>query len=388
MNNLLEYSDIKSKHKEYFKRNVVHVFTSRQEKVKAVKKVGPDISEIIGAYAADGNITVLVRIYSEEEDILNSIIKMISLNLKIQEDGGKFFIRTSKISLAQLEKIKKRFNITYSLTYLFELVDSDKIAVESIAKSIEKMFEIKGKIQKKKGAWSLRIYNKVFIRYFRLWGLKYGRKTETIKEPQIIRRGNLESRQSFARGVITFDGSVAYAGNVAITLKSKDLIEDIHEIMKLSNIKSVISKREGGYEISLDKNNKDLINFIIPYTKKWFRIKDFFNGFSLRVKSAEEAKKILYETYDKYNRVSVSFNDLVSYLQKNRSIETNKVKEFDKTTAFYTKLRILERMQIVTGKHVVSRNKKGNFKERYKLYGLNKDVRKWRLPSYRIYEDT
>ena len=95
-------------------------------------------------------------------------------------------------------------------------------------------------------------------------------------------------------------------------------IEDIHEIMKLSNIKSVISKREGGYEISLDKNNKDLINFIIPYTKKWFRIKDFFNGFSLRVKSAEEAKKILYETYDKYNRVSVSFNDLVSYLQKNR----------------------------------------------------------------------
>ncbi len=377
---LLKRCNNTSKYRKYFIQNATHIFTCRQNKVNVINKVNIDLAEIFGAFAADGNLTVLTKIYGNSKIILEKILKKYNFELNIQKDRNKFFIRTSKIPMHQLKDIKKNHNVNYSLTYSFELVDSDKEAIINIKNKIESLFGIDSKLNKKKGAWSFRIYNKILARYLRYFGFNYGRKTETVREPQIIKNKSLETRLAFARGVLTFDGSVKYSGETSISLKNKNLIKDISQILDLHGIKNSIFKKNLMYTINIDKNNNNSLSLFIPGTKKWNRLNNHLNGYKTEINTIEEAKQLLYESYDKYNRKSITFNELLNILILERQINSNKIK--DKNTAFYAKLRILERMNIIKANIVLKRDKYGKFKEKFKIYNFNDNIKKWRLPPY------
>ena len=149
----------------------------------------------------------------------------------------------------------------------------------------------------------------------------------------------------------------------------------------------VFSKNKRIPMLIIDKNNHKVLSLFIPNTKKWFRFRDFSKGFGVKVKNINEAKKILYEAYDKYNRTSVEFNDLISFLHKNNSLRTDKISNFNKNTAFYEKLRMLNSMNIINRQKIVLRNKEGKFRRNYKLCRLNKNINEWRLPSYQKHGD-
>ena len=337
----------------------------------------------MGSFAADGSLTVLLRIYSEKKEILENIIRAYKLNLRIQKDRNKFFIRTSHLFSKELDLLKKRFGLGYSYTYLFQIIDSDKTAVETIREGIRDLFGIDTKIKNERGAWSLRIYSKILARYFRLLGFSYGKKVETVHEPDIIKDQNLEIRRAFARGVLTFDGSVKYSGEVYMTLKSKHLIKDIGLILTKLKIKNFITNKRDLSSIYIDKDDSKVLSLFILNTRKWYRLKSSLGGFKKRVNSVEEAKSILFESYDKYNRLSVDFRDLINYLQdKNEFRSSDKIEILGKkNTAFYTKLRMLDQMKIITSKKILIRDTKGRFIEKYKKYTFNDNVKTWRLPN-------
>lgn len=381
---LIKYCNFKQNSPKYFIKNATHIFTSRQKEVIAIKNISVELAEIMGAFAADGNLTVLIRIYSQNKSILEQILNRYDLKLKIQKDRDKFFIRTSKLKFKELERIKKNFRILYSLTYLFEIIDSDKVAVKSIAKKIEKLFGIKCKINKKKGAWSFRIYNKIFARYFRLLGFSYGRKTEIVKEPIIIKKNPLIIRQAFARGVITFDGSVKYSGEISMLLKSKMLILDVSKILSNLKINNRILEKALSSTITIDKDNKSVLSLFLPYTKKWHRINNYLYGFKKRISSFKETIYILDEAYDQYNRKSISFNEIISFLQVNKEFTSKEIKNIFTNTnsGLYTKLRMLGQMNIINIKKILKRDVKGRFIEKYSKYYFNDNLNEWRLPNF------
>lgn len=375
---LLENSGRKDYYQKYFLNNANKISTSRRKGVNIIKNIDSDLAEILGAFAADGSLTVLVKVYSKNNETLKRIMNKYDLKLKLQKDMGKFFIRTSKIPPSHLENIQKKYKINYSITYLFEIVDADKIAIEYIANKIESIFGIKGNINEKKGAWSLRIYNKILARYFRVIGFNYGRKTETIREPQILKYKRLPMRLAFARGVISFDGSVKYSGEIYMSLKNNGLINDIYDILTLLNINSFVTKKNSMCTIYIDKNNKKSLSIFIPNTKKWHRLNNFLNSFKKRITTIEEARKILYEYFDKYNRKSITFNELIDILINKKQINSNNFE--NKDTAFYTKLRILEQMNVIKVENTLNRDKYGKITEKFKMYYYNSDLNSWRLP--------
>ena len=385
---LLERSISKHEYKKFFITSATKIFTSRRKKVNAIKEISIDLAEIMGAFAADGHLSVLVRAYSSSKDELLELMKRFNVELTIQEDRDKFFIRTSKISQEQLLQNRQE-NISYSFSHLFEIVDAERSAVETIAQKIKEEFGISGKIVKKKEAWSYRTYNKILTRYFRLFGLSSGRKTETVSEPLVLKNKSLDIKLGFVRGVLTFDGTVKYSGEVYITLKNDRLPLDLSTIVSSYRIRNFVTIREPRYTLTIDHNNEKSLSLFIPNTKKWFRLRDYLYGFKIKVKTIAEAKNIIYESYDRYNRKSASFLELMEFIQKKGETTSTELTQFFKTSdgGFYSKLRILNRMNIVEQTDYLFRNKKGKFEKKYAKYKFNNNLEQWLLPSFKIDKD-
>lgn len=171
----------------YFKCN-----SSPAKFVKAVKFLSPTLAKINGAHAADGWMTARKR--------------------------------------------KNGF-----VTYDYALREECKIAVLAFQKWASDEFEFTTKVNDRaQGCYSIEFVNKIFVRYLHIFfGFPYGKKSQIVKEPEVIKNADFVFRKAFALGVMTFDGAVCKNKCIELVTKSKCLRDSIFEILMLDGIKNI-----------------------------------------------------------------------------------------------------------------------------------------------------
>jgi hypothetical protein len=193
--------------------------------MRAVKKLSIDLAKICGAHAADGWIGV-----------------------------------------------RKRRN--GYLSYDFALREKDKKAVLAFKNWVESEFGLNSIINNRsQGCYSIEFSNKIFLRYLHLFfDFPYGKKSNIVKEPSIIKNSSLEFRKAFALGVMTFDGGMCKK-NIQFTTKSKALRDSIFEVLNLDGIKGVyVTASHDKLErwklySSKSKRNKEFISWLDYFEK-------------------------------------------------------------------------------------------------------------------------
>jgi hypothetical protein len=207
--------------------------------VKAVKSLSVELAKICGAHAADG-----------------------WMNWRKRENGG--------------------------IVYEFALREQDKGAVSAFRKWVYNEFSIITYINDRQpGCYSIEFTNKIFVRYLHIFfDFPYGKKSNIVKEPNIIINSDLNIRKAFAFGVMTFDGGVSKNGTIELMTCSKQLRDSIFEIIKEAGIFNATSvsyhdnfKRWRFYSSRSIKNPDYLrwLDFFEKDTHKYQRILNMVN---------------------------------------------------------------------------------------------------------------
>ncbi len=262
--------------------------------VNAVSVLSKDLAKIVGAFAADGSLSVqFILAASKRQPLekLQSDIGGIISSTKIQRSSARkqYYLaiqlnKHSKNVFNHLETFKNR-NLRTQTHYVIELTEEYEDSVRAFTKWIENVFEIRPSflnIKRGKRAWRVIFSNKILARYLsEFFGMKSGQKTYDVVEPERIKVSTLDMRRSFARGVLMFDGCVTKGGKIAFSSKSKDLASAIDEIWTKDRIAhGVLSmNKRSEYTIStiIPNRTENLLNYFEPSTQKW-KLLRWING--------------------------------------------------------------------------------------------------------------
>ena len=79
----------------------------------------------------------------------------------------------------------------------------------------------------------------------------------------------------------------------------------------------------------------------------------------------------------------MGFNDLLLLLQKKRTFKSSDCEIIFKTkgSGLFTKLRMLNKMNILNIKHTILRDERGKIRMKTNNYIYNPNTKDWRLPS-------
>lgn len=258
---------------EYLKVN-----SASAKPVKAAKRLNENLSKILGAFMADGSLSVQTVIAAPSMVELNYTKSEIE-NYKINYSLGRamsrnqFYIsiQVNQINIDNLTKLIShgRKNIKIQTHFGIELTDAYRDNVEAFKNWVGEEFDIKpNRFERKKDAWRVAFSSKILSRYFtKFFEIIPGPKTYTAFEPEAVRSSKLAIRKAFARGVIMFDGCVSKNSKIIFSTISNKLFESIKEIWRNDQIKfgSSLSNRRDKTEFCLFTTQNNKIKKLLAY---------------------------------------------------------------------------------------------------------------------------
>jgi hypothetical protein len=297
--------------------------------VKAIHYPSIGLAELVGAFAADGyfcksNTDYYVKISEGRKDTL----------------------------LLLSDRIRKIFNFNSRITY-----------------------------SKRDNTWNLWIKNKIISSYFEnIFGFKPEKKSETVCMPVLIKKSEFSIRKAFVRGVFTFDGCVKTTGSIALTTRSKSLMEDIEAVLTKDKIQYNLNFNRGKDAWSLESNagrNRNLLikwkDYFFENSLKYKRIL-FFLG-DIKVRNIEELSSL----FPSYYSSTLRLRDLVNTLKEIKKGEANdlmqhlKLKGFSiSKTPVYKYLFLLSHSGFITKRNYKARAAKNGFYRT--IYSINSNI--------------
>lgn len=228
-----------------FQEHIMHLeygAGSTKRQTKAIKNMSEDLAKIIGAFVADGHLKQRDTMWGD------------------------------------------RKSIHYELVYR----EGYKTNINALARWLRDTFGIKVKPTKDKNCYSIYISNKIIFRYFQnLFGFTPGRKTATVRVPDIIKESPDNIKKYFAWGVIMFDGSVSRVnGYIELYSRSRNLIKDMSKLLESLNLcPDYVSKKSDKYKrwrliIRKQEKLKRSLCLFEPQTEKWIRLNKRISKFS------------------------------------------------------------------------------------------------------------
>lgn len=353
--------------------------------VKAVKNLNTDLCKILGAFAADGNLYLQVKLSSFDKEKIKKIRDDIfgdtsnEGNILFDRSRNCYFFWTSYQE--PIDNIKGRKfpkNIWISFNYKMTLREQYEDSVKIFSNWFENTFGVKLDIKKSKGEneWFVVITNKIIGRYLKnIFGFPAGKKSETVDEPLIIKKSNYKYRKAFALGVMTFDGSVSLEPRLRLMVKSEKLRDSIADILSKEfgrdNLIVGLTKR-GEYYLQTKKNLpiKNMMNFVEEGTVKYKRLKTFLN---LHKISLDEMGDI-FHSFEGEN-IKLRFMEVFNILQKEKeadlySLQRVVKRELNINISILTLNRILDTLSktpFVCMEKKKIFHKKTNYKNIYKF---------------------
>ena len=261
------------------------------------------------------------------------------------------------------------------------VVDQNLSALEVARQSFETAFGYTPSIKRHKteDCYLLIVDSKAVVRFFTTFlGFGYGKKAETIHEPPIIKSSHY--RLDFAKGVMSFDGSVELDGTVSIGVKSKKLIDDLYEIFNENGFE--LERRKCSHAFSLRspylsgrKDTEKWVSIFGSNTTKGNRLSFLITGKGELVSSEEEALRALEEFVRKKPISKASISEVFQFAKKkNYFTKYELMKEFKIAHATFWKYVLILRK----AKILISENKTGRGISNH--YIFNPKSEEWTLP--------
>lgn len=251
-------------HIEYLKVN-----SASARPVSAVRRLNGNIAKIIGAFIADGSLSMQTIIAATTSKALDALRAHL-MNSGIRYSNGyaasrkQFYvsIQGNKENFSQLCKVMiESRSLLIQTHHTLELTDAYRDSVEAFARWIQEEFNVAPThFGKKKNAWRVSFSNKILARYLMcFFDIRPGPKTYNASEPQAIRTASFPIRKAFARGVLMFDGCVTKQRKICFTTVSENLFESIQNIWKEDSIKFGISinRQRGEFNLFTTAENSD-----------------------------------------------------------------------------------------------------------------------------------
>ena len=277
-----------SKNKQKFLREItgdieyLKVNSASAKPVKAVNESNKNLAKILGAFMADGSLSVQIIIASSQPRDLDKVRHNLT-NLQIPHSFGNapsrkqhyISIQANRNNFKFLNKLTSSFHFLIQTHYNIELTDEYKDNVEAFIRWIKDEFGINPtNFYKKRNAWRVIFSNKILARYLIcFFNIVPGPKTYDACEPEIIKKSHLTIRKEFAMGVLMFDGCVTKDREISFVTKSRNLINSISEIWGKDKIKfgKSINKKRNEYLLFTLRNNKEgkLLKYFEVDTQKW-----------------------------------------------------------------------------------------------------------------------
>ena len=307
---LLKLSKNKQKFLKEIQDTVTHlkVNSASAKRVKAVKKLNENLSKILGAFMADGGLSIQKVIASSQKKDLKEIENKLK-NLKIYYSVGTALSRNQhyisiQMNRSNFEKINKlKHSLLTQAHYNIELSDEYKDNVRAFITWLKEEFNIfPNSFKQKRNAWRVTFSNKILARYLiYFFEVKPGSKTYYAHEPEIIRRSGLQLRKAFAKGVLMFDGCVSQQRKVLFSTKSYNLFSSIKQIWKKDKINFGESlshqRKEWNLFTTVNNSKEKLLKYFEPNTQKWKLINWLSGDVNsipiLKTKSSLSIEKIL-----------------------------------------------------------------------------------------------
>jgi len=277
--------------KAFYKRIRENILTLKvnsasAKPVNAVHVLSKDLAKIIGAFAADGSLSVQLILATTTQSPMEKLCADLGrttypLRIRWSQARKQYYvaIQLNEHSRGLLEYLYRHTHkdLLTQTHWAIELVDEYEDSVRAFAKWMKAVFNIEPtslNIKKEKRAWRVIFSNKIVARYLtEFFGMKSGLKTYTVSEPEVIQNSTLEVRRSFARGALMFDGCVTKGGKISFSSKSKNFASAIQDIWAKDKINQgiLLRNRRGEYVISTIIPNRinRLLKYFEPETQKW-----------------------------------------------------------------------------------------------------------------------
>lgn len=294
---LSKFSKDREKFLKKFKKNIEYlkVNSASAKPVKVVYKLNENLAKILGAFMADGSLSIQIVIAASNLRDLEKI-KFKIARLKIHYSAGTspsrnqhyISIQANKNNYNVLNKIILSFHLPTQTHYNIELTDEYKDNVEAFARWIKEEFNITPNgFKKKRNAWRVTFSNKILARYLMIFfETKPSYKAYSAFEPKIIKKSNLRIRKAFAKGVLMFDGCLTKEKKVLFSTVSQSLFTSIKQIWRKDNIKfgKSISEKKCSYNpkriyilftlfTTAENKKMKILKYFEVNTQKWKLLK-------------------------------------------------------------------------------------------------------------------
>jgi len=316
---------------EYFKVN-----SASSKPVRIVNRLDKNLAKILGAFMADGSLSVqIVFAASRSQELAKIEQELTTLGIKHSKrkvsSRNQYCInvQANHDNIKSLSRLMRRRENLIQTHYTIELTDEYKDSVTAFARWIRQKFEISpNRFERKKGAWRVIFSNKILARYLMaFFDVLPGTKTYDAFEPKIIRKSSLAVRKCFAKGVLTFDGYATMSRNIAFSGKSKILRDSISEIWAKDRVKFWKSHTKRN-EWTISTTSENRLEKTLPYfetnTQKYKLLK-WLNG---NTDCAPIQKQ----------KAGLSFPNLIKILRELKSADATFLKQYFKCT--HTILRV------------------------------------------------
>ncbi len=278
---LIRLSKKKNSYKKILENSIEYlkVNSASSNPLKAPKMLSKNLDKILGAFCADGSLSMQFVISSKNKKILERFkLEFIKNPIIKKSDVRNEYYMTLQMNRNNYENIinfsKENKKFQTQTHYNMDLTDEHKSNVETFNKWIYEEFGINPTtFYNKENAWRTIFSNKILARYLiKFFDILPGYKTDIIDEPKIIKNSTLKIRKEFAKGVLMFDGCVTKNKKIMFSSLSPHLAESIRDILVKDNLKvGNFTSNRGEHTIYTFMNNKS--NKILEYfekgTKKW-----------------------------------------------------------------------------------------------------------------------
>lgn len=253
--------------------------------------------------------------------------------------------------------------------------DGYKDTMNILCDKIEKVFGFRPKLRyhDKEHHWYFQFKNKVVFRYLNIFfEIPYGKKSDIVKMPNMLRFASPKYRRAFISGVLIFDGGLNLRnGYQFFNSKSKQLVKDVANVLEeFGASPDYVSKKPhkttGVWQLTVRRKEKlinVLKNFIEPNTIKFRQLETHLFGFE-KMKSFNEVMKEMETLYPRY-RDTYTLSDIVRTIAEHDKVNMKEVQEILGTKSHL----IGESLNRLESWHVLKSTKEG----RHKFWFVNEN---------------
>lgn len=243
--------------------------------------------------------------------------------------------------------------------YTIVVRDGFKDNLDSFCSWVSNEFEVEltPKYSSKDHHWYVSFGNKIIFRYInKLFGVQFGKKSDIVRMPDVIKDSGVEFKRAFATGVLMFDGGVDHrTGYFDFTTKSRQLMNDIKNILLLCGIEPDYVSDEldlvsGVYKLRIRQRRKlkGILDFLEPGTTRWIQLNSHINGIE-KSENLDDLIERLKLVYPKV-RNGATFEDVIKIVDGSdgASMKDVQKKLNRRKTVVYEYLRRLEDWKVLT----------------------------------------